>query len=226
MRFGLTTFGIIAACLFIASCSQTDSGTRGPQIQATLQSALPDNEGDGINLGNLLALADNAPQMSCIELTVGSLRATGLNAVSDSRIVKADTATRIVAGSVGSVAKQKIDKELECHCDRGQPMPGYEKWEKRSHLIKSRTNRTLKPQLMSLYPRDENGNPRFLRIGEPLEESIIAQLPPVPTPARFDDCGRQCKAARARMNAAAIAEGKPEPWPNLQPPRKAQCSAA
>jgi hypothetical protein len=146
-----------------------------------------------------------------------------LSIVAKAQSISADATTRAVADAVAKRAGPQIDKELECHCDGGVAQPGYELFERRLLLQKTRTNRTLNSEFISYYPKDAAGQPRFLEIGEPISRATLGKLPPAPQKERFDDCGRKCKAARARTNAAAVAAGKPEPWPNLQRPRKAQC---
>lgn len=169
------------------------------------------------------ALVKNRAKLSCIELSLASLQATQLNVIAASKSVKASSATRKLARSVGKSASAAIAKEEQCHCDRGAAMPGYEIFERRLHLQKSKRNKRINRTLINFYPKDATGKPRFLRIGEPLDDRILAQLPPPIANKRFDDCGRSCKRARKRTNAAAVAAGKPEPFPNLEYPRKKAC---
>ena len=181
---------------------------------------------NNVTIGDVTNIATNRKKVSCIELTLGSLHSFMLGAIADPRMVKADESTRLVAGTIGNASKQLIEDEEKCHCDRGVPMPGHELYERREHLQKNLKNPSVRPELASFYPKDEQGQPRFLRPGETIDDSVLQGLPPVPAKARQDDCPERCKEARGNLNAKARAEGKPEPWPNLEHPKKVACVAA
>ena len=123
-------------------------------------------------------IAKNRAKLSCVELTVGSLKASGLTVIATSKSVIAGGAARKLARSVGKSASAAIEREEKCHCDRGAAMAGYEIYERRLHLQKNKRNKRLNKKLINLYPKDANGKPRFLAIGEKLDNSILAQLPP------------------------------------------------
>lgn len=172
----------------------------------------------------LQMIVKNRAKLSCIELTVGSLKASGLTVISKSKAVIASSAARKLARSAGKKGAAAIDREERCHCDRGAAMAGYEIYERRSHLQKNKHNKRLNKKLMSFYPKDAAGKPRFLMIGERLDKSILLALPKPRENKRYDDCGRLCKRSRKRTNAKAVAAGKPEPFPNLEYPRKKSCN--
>ena len=219
---GATT--VLSALL--AACSAPTPA--GPSMTATLKPLTEEERRNpnNVTIGDVTNIATNRKKVSCIELTLGSLHSFMLGAIADPRMVKADESTRLVAGTIGNASKQLIEDEEKCHCDRGVPMPGYELYERREHLQKSLKNPSVRPELASFYPRDEQGQPRFLRHGEAIGDNLLQSLPPVPAKARHDDCYQDCKDARARTNATARAEGKPEPWPNLEHPKKIACAAA
>jgi hypothetical protein len=103
-------------------------------------------------------------------------------------------------------------------------MPGFELYERRDHLIKSLKNDVIRPELASFFPKDEKGKPRFLHFGELVTDAVLEKLPPTPIKDRLDNCPEDCKASRKRTNAKAVAEGKPEPYPLLQYPKKLLCA--
>jgi hypothetical protein len=217
-RFFITA---IVIAFGLSGCADVAPQPKGPSVTATL---VPDNgKNSGISFKQVLNIANNSSELSCIELTLGSLQANALTSISNPRIVKASDATRALAGAVGRKATVAIDKELLCHCDRGAAMPGYEIFERRQHLQKNKKNRSLNASLTDFYPKDTAGKPRFLEPGEKLSKATLNKLPLPLSSKRFDDCGRSCKAARKRTNASAVAAGKPEPYPNLQYPLKKSC---
>lgn len=208
-----------AAILFgLSGCGDDVPQQKGPT--ATAELVRDNGKNSGTSFKTVMTIANNAAELSCIELTVGSLNAMALTMVSDARIVKASDATRKISGAIGKSASAKIAREEKYHCDRGAAMAGYEIFERRLHLQKTKHNRRLNQSLISYYPKDASGNPRFLEVGEKISRSILNQLPAPYENKRFDDCGRLCKAARKRTNAKAVAAGKPEPFPNLEYPRK------
>lgn len=212
----------IAACVALVACvGDAPSQAPTPKIKAELKS---DNGKDGISFREVLNIAKNRAEMSCPELNLGSLKAYGLKSVANSKLVEADDTTRLLAESVGGSAYEAIEKELKCHCDRGAPMPGYEIFERRQYLQENRRNRRINQTYASFYPKDDTGQLRFLKPGEEIDRAVLEQLPPAAKTERYDNCGAQCKAARKRTNAKAVAEGKPEPFPNLQYPRKQACT--
>lgn len=212
---------IVLALLALAACTSESEQQRGPLLKAEI---VPSDAGKkGISFREVLQIAANRSEMSCFELTLGSLYAGALKNVADPRLVEADESTRLLAGSIGGKADKLIESELACHCDRGAPMPGYEVFERREQLLQNRRAPRISAELAAFYPKDETGQPRFLSNGEKLERAVLDQLPAAPAKARYDDCDRLCKEARKRTNAKAVAEGQPEPFPNLEYPRKQPC---
>ncbi len=207
--------------LGLSGCVDETPPQTGPTATATLVSS--NDKKSGISFNRVMNIAKNSSEMSCIELTLGSLDAFALTAIANPKIVKASDTTRALSGAVGKSASAKIDREEQCHCDRGAAMPGYEIFERRMHLQKNKYNRNLNQSLINYYPKDASGKPRFLEPGEKISRATLNQLPHPYENKRFDDCGRSCKASRKRTNAQAVAAGKPEPYPNLEYPRKQEC---
>lgn len=221
----MKTRSAIAAALaltVLAGCSETPSSPQ-PQIEAALvpAGAKPDAKGATISMKELASIATNRASMSCYELFTGSLQAMGLKAVGTSSMVKADAATRRLAGTMGAASYTLINSEKDCHCDGLTPQPGYELFERRTHLLGATSRGQMKPELMAYYPKDATGQPRFLEPGELIPAATLQSLPPVTRSAPVrDDCDYGCKQARKRTNDAAVKEGKPEPWPGLMPAPK------
>lgn len=220
--FNKQTLLLSVLLVFLTSCvAENPKQSSGPRVTAKL--VKDDGKNQGVSIKEVLEIAANRAEISCIELTLGSLQAYVLKSIGNPNIVKADKQTQLLAGAIGGNADKLIDQERKCHCDRGVAMPGYEIFERRNHLQKNKKNRILNQSYIQYYPKDENGQPRFLRNGEKIDRSILMRLPEAPKMERFDDCGSKCKKARANVNAEARAAGKPEPWPNLQHPRKKPC---
>lgn len=220
-RFFRQTGLLAAVALFLTGCMSDTPKPDAPPLKASLMTE--GSSKTGISFARVTNIANNAGTMSCGELALGSVYATALKSIANPKVASADALTRAAALKVGQDAGQKIEKEMQCHCHEGLATRGFEIYERRLHLQKTRTNRRLNPALARFYPSNSAGQPRFLEPGEPISRAVLAQLPPPAAVKRKSDCGRKCKAARARTNAAAVAAGKPEPWPNLQRPRPNIC---
>ena len=105
-------------------------------------------------------------------------------------------------------------------------MPGYELYERRGNLLKLAKSPEIRAELNRYYPKGEKGAPRFLRYGEKISDDTLKNLPVVAPRPYVDTCNSACKESRTLQNAKAKTEGQPEPWPNLERPKKQACVAA
>ncbi|GLS19619.1 hypothetical protein GCM10007874_26360 [Labrys miyagiensis] len=220
-------FGAYASlALSLLACGQD----RAPVAYASIRPLTAAEQADPnrFSIADVAAVASGRKRMSCIELIMGDLYAFGMETVATAPSIEADASTRAISGAVGPSSKRLIEEEMKCHCDGTVPMPGYELFERRQDLLRGGGTTPLSPDLLSYYPKDANGQPRFLHYGENIPDAMLRKLPPVPPGHRSGQCdgSQSCLEARARINAQARAEGKPEPYPNLETPPKALCKRA
>ncbi len=139
--------------VLLSSCvSEAPKQSTGPKVTAKL--VKDDGKNKGTSFKEALEIAANRAEVSCIELTLGSLQAFVLKSVGNSKLVEADDKTRLLAGAIGGSADKLIEQERQCHCDRGVAMLGYEIFERRNHLQKNKRNRTINQSFIKFYPKD------------------------------------------------------------------------
>lgn len=213
---------LLGMAAVLVSCSPTPK-PRASVSTKTVDPSLPRSIGE-MTFGDVLSIAQNAPRMSCAELSFAHLQSGVLGQVSRSKRVNTNARTRLLGGIIDTAASPRLEAELNCHCDVITPMPGFELYERRISLLKTAKNTNLNDGYLGLYPKNEAGQPRFLQPGEDVSDDVLNQLPPAEIIPPSDDCGWSCKGARKRTNEKAIAEGKPEPFPGLKKPRKMACT--
>ena len=221
LKFALLTLG---AAILLSGCQTAQRNTTIAEIRPMTAKERADPS--TVSVGTVLNIAVNRAQMSCLELLLGDIHAMTYSMAATSNAIKGDETLRQLASLLGAPSQRLINQEQKCHCDIGSAMAGYELFERRTHLFKTRKAKKPQAEFAEFYPRDENGQLRFLRYDEAISEDVLQQLPPVAIPEPYDDCGRSCRAARKRTNAAALAEGKEEPYPDLKRRPKAACIAA